>query len=279
MAMMFKLFRASVVPEDGLFRKDLTPGEKTSLLERAISKREKAEYRNTDYQFANIEEVQGHLFGRIIRPDDVELSLKDPQTGDLVDKDVLAFAWTHFVYLGLNTQVFAVLNKIEFFSGKEAGTARILEMLLRAGSPDPSQSIFVEPITSEQEFWDIVTNAQAINAVNMEFVTPNVFGGGENIRDFLRHQREAHNAGKVKVTLSNSESKLRVDRTNLGQEIDYVSRGGGGWWIRFRDATGIWRRRTSRDSVTTATVPNEGDPPESLVGKIGEVITAIRKHL
>lgn len=86
----------------------------------------------------------------------------------------------------------------------------------------------INAISSDIGFWNTVDKYKGkISRVNFVFVTPNILNLKSSLNEGLKEAREANNAQTVQIALSNSGGGLELEKENIKDGVEYVSRGGG----------------------------------------------------
>lgn len=87
--------------------------------------------------------------------------------------------------------------------------------------------IEVEPIFSAKSFWEFAeSNKGEITSLTFEFVTPNMFGGSDEVTNELRNFRDIEKAQKVTVKIQSSDG-LETNTEKVKESVDYVTKGAG----------------------------------------------------
>ena len=88
--------------------------------------------------------------------------------------------------------------------------------------------IQVEYIKQNRDFWEAIDrHAGEISRAEFELVTPNLFGSRGTLSEGMKRLRRRHNAVKVIGGLHNPDGDLKLQRDNLEEVVDYISKGGG----------------------------------------------------
>ncbi len=88
--------------------------------------------------------------------------------------------------------------------------------------------IQVELIKQNRDFWEAIErHPGGISRAEFEFVTPNLFGSRGELSESMKRLRRRHNAVKVTGVLHNPNGELDLQRDNLEEVVDYISKGGG----------------------------------------------------
>lgn len=132
----------------------------------------------------------------------------------------------------------------------------------------------VRAVTNPSDFWDFVSeNRGEITSLTIEFISPNMFGIGDNMDEEFISLKRDEGVTRAKTTIENDDGlKLETDRVR--KSVDYASKGGGS--ISARTKRG--KRFSSKNSVQKVTIKeNENAQKKSTVVLIKDAIAAIFK--
>lgn len=263
----FYLFRVSLIPRSGteLFASNESDQRKDELIRSAIESRSLGVYRNTRYQILNpTRNSYGDLQFRLCRPDSADLAFRDPETGDLVDEQVPAFAWSHGIYSGEGTQVIAIARNTSFFAGKAQNIGLIIQSTLNSFLQNEAYEARVFPLTERTSFWEFVRVADRVTLLKFDLIPPNVFGGERRLRRNLRFLGQIINVKRfVQAFHSDRTEGLRVQEDAFASQVDYVSAGGGKWHAK-GSRNGQPFEAHSETSIRTVSVESDSDDPREL---------------
>ena len=124
-------------------------------------------------------------------------------------------------------------QKIAFQFRRDVGnplhvTTHLASHLNRRYSANLQWIIQVEFIKQNRDFWEAIErHSGEISRAEFEFVTPNLFGSRGELSESMKRLRRRHNAVKVTGVLHNPNGELDLQRDNLEEVVDYISKGGG----------------------------------------------------
>jgi hypothetical protein len=148
-------------------------------------------------------------------------------------------------------QMIAIERNAKAFAYPET-VSHILEYNLNRYLKSKNLAIYIEPIYSKEDFWDIVQKYEnRIKQLDFELIRPNMSNISSKIDDQLKQLENSVDAHKLNLKLQSSrDGNLVIDRDN--QQIDglveYASLGGGN--VSFK-VKGL------RKKVKTAKTPKE----------------------
>ena len=88
---------------------------------------------------------------------------------------------------------------------------------------------YFNPLLDKEKFWKIVQdNYRFINKIYFDLITPNMSNISKSLSEDLKRLGKESNSKKIGVDLdAGYDSQLRLDNPNVGQLVDYASKGGG----------------------------------------------------
>lgn len=139
-------------------------------------------------------------------------------------------------------------------------------------------ALSINPITHEQEFWNIVDqNQDRIEELTFSFNTPNLFELKNSLSTDLKALQGEYSTTKVSLTLENPNGKLIIPKNKLTNEsVDYIARGGGEYAVKIKGR--VRKVLKSKNNIETKTFDDiditinggEQKPLFDLLGKIFE---------
>ena len=118
-------------------------------------------------------------------------------------------------------------------------------------------AVAVNPMTRHEEFWSIARkNKGGIQELDLNFVTPNIWGAKEATEVALKSLQKNNNAQEVEVRLKNADGKLEPESDIIKESVEYISKGGG--TLKLKGPGGkVLYSSDSEESVVTETPEND----------------------
>ncbi len=91
-----------------------------------------------------------------------------------------------------------------------------------------------EEITSPKKFWSLIESAESIETISLTIYSPNLFDGNTPAESAAKEFEEVTNSTENTLTFKNKHGKLKLMKNKLQSFIDYISCGGGNWFIKAR---------------------------------------------
>jgi hypothetical protein len=148
-------------------------------------------------------------------------------------------------------QLIAIEKNSKAFAHPET-VSHIIENNLNRHLKPKNLAIYIEPIYSKEDFWEVVEKYEnRIKQLDFELIRPNMSNISSKIDEQLKALENSVDAHKLNLKLQSSkEANLIIDRENAQIDglVDYASQGGGN--ISFK-VKGL------RKKVKTAKTPTE----------------------
>ena len=184
-------------------------------------------YRQSRYTYAFIGQEGLVLLGRIGRLKSEKID-QGPETGFA---ETSSPRW-HAANFLLNTVNSPDGQKIAFEEIQTVGsplavTKGLIENINSIGA-DAKWEIIVNPITEEQDFWQMVDKYEGkITEMEFSFVAPNLFGGRDKTTKLLKTWNEENRMQTASLSLHNKTGALNPKSENVREGIDLIASGGG----------------------------------------------------
>lgn len=142
------------------------------------------------------------------------------------------------VFINLRQQQFAVeLNsKILVASTIVTTVKNLINSLIK------DYDIFFNTIESKKEFWDLVSDKDAIQEISFDMVVPNFFGATGAANDLVSSAKSSLNADSVELSIKNKKGGLKATLDAIDSYVKYSS-SSGSWKMKIK-AEGESRYRT-----------------------------------
>lgn len=189
---------------------------------------------------------------------------------DLEPKEDIEFPFV-FIVMDLKKQIVLVQKKTSVFQDPET-SKRMLKRIIEDVLELDHFVFTIDEISDKKEFWDIVDNNDGIFSVELNLKSPNLFGSRYDANEFLKKQREIHNATETDVEFKNKHGKLRIPREIFDSFIEYISAGAGSYNLEYLK-DGEKQVKSSSDNIKKVQFEEELDEkdPKKISDKITEI--------
>lgn len=142
------------------------------------------------------------------------------------------------VFINLKQQQFAVeLNtKILVASTIVTTVKNLINSLVK------DYNIFFNTIESKKEFWELVSDKDAIQEISFDMVVPNFFGATGAANDLVSGAKSSLNADSVELSIKNKKGGLKASLDAIDSYVRYSS-ASGSWKLKIK-SEGASRYRT-----------------------------------
>ena len=128
---------------------------------------------------------------------------------------------------------------------------------------DAPYLIAVDPIFEASSFYAFAeANKGDITSLTFDFSTPNMFGGADNLSEYLRNKRRQEGADSVSMKFRSSDG-LNTDTDDVREGVDYATKGAG----RVKARTKKGKKFDSKSRVKTVSLDRPAEP-ESLLRRV-----------
>lgn len=133
------------------------------------------------------------------------------------------------VFINLKQQQFAVeLNtKILIASTIVITVKNLINSLIK------DYSIFFNTIESKKEFWELVSEKDAIQEISFDMVVPNFFGATGAANDLVSGAKSSLNADSVELSIKNKKGGLKASLDAIDSYVRYSS-ASGSWKLKIK---------------------------------------------
>ena len=142
------------------------------------------------------------------------------------------------VFINLKQQQFAVELNTKILAASTIVT--IVKNLLNSLVKD--YSIFINTIENKKEFWELVSDKDAIQEISFDMVVPNFFGATGAASNLVSGAKSSLNADSVELSIKNKKGGLRASLEAIDSYVRYSS-ASGSWKLRIK-AEGESKYRT-----------------------------------
>ncbi len=141
--------------------------------------------------------------------------------------------------------------------GDPQGLLNSLIKAINLSNPDSPYLIEASAIFDSRSFWEFAENNQgAITSLTFEFITPNMFGGIDDISEELKKYRNIEKAQNVTISMC-SQDGLDVTTQRVKASVDYAQKGGGNIKARARKN----KRYNSTKKAKKVTIQKDSEEP------------------
>lgn len=142
------------------------------------------------------------------------------------------------VFINLKQQQFAVeLNT------KLLGASTIVSTIKNLiNSLVKNYNIFFNTIESKKEFWELISDKEAIQEISFDMVVPNFFGASGAANDLVSGAKNSLNADSVELSIKNKKGGLKATLDAIDSYVKYSSFSGS-WKLKIK-SEGEARYRT-----------------------------------
>ncbi|WP_156273534.1 hypothetical protein [Neomoorella glycerini] len=164
------------------------------------------------------------------------LNLKRHTPGE---KDIESIIETNYPYIYIvidkHHQIIMLQKKTTVFRNIDQAKNSFHSFLVGVIGAAPFE-ISINDITSIQQFWKCIKEAEAVFYVRFHLKTPNLWGFSEEASNLLRKVKESINNTSLELKFENENGQLHIekDSLNIGSLADYASGGGGSWDAKIR---------------------------------------------
>lgn len=138
------------------------------------------------------------------------------------------------VFVDTISQKFLIESKTRVFENPET-CKKIIENIMSKTLMLKNAYISLNPITSEEKFWEKVEESKKVISVEFNLNTPNWLTTANAATDLMKEIRKASGADKAKLEFSNSQVGLELDKIGINSFVEYSSEGAGNWKIKYED--------------------------------------------
>lgn len=133
------------------------------------------------------------------------------------------------VFINLKQQQFAVeLNtKILVTSTIVTTVKNLINSLVR------DYNIFINTIENKKEFWELISDKEAIQEISFDMVVPNFFGATGAANDLVSGAKSTLNADSVELSIKNKKGGLKASLEAIDSYVKYSSTSGS-WKLKIK---------------------------------------------
>lgn len=158
------------------------------------------------------------------------------------------------IFIDLKSQKFLVESKTLVFENYET-CGKVLENIINNNLAGKDVKITLSQIMEEEKFWNYFNNDSKVYSIELNFVSPNIFGAEDAADALLKDAQENVGSEKVSLKFSNSEENLKPNKKGFASFIRYISAGGGNWKITVLSDNGRKEKIKSTTKSTKVKVP------------------------
>lgn len=135
------------------------------------------------------------------------------------------------VFINLTQQKFAVeLNTILLTeSALESNIKNLINSLVK------EFSIFINTIQDQKEFWDLVSDDDAVQEIAFDLIVPNIFNATGAANELVSGAKDALNADSVGISFKNKTGGLKATIEAIDSFVKYSS-ATGSWKLKIKQA-------------------------------------------
>lgn len=133
------------------------------------------------------------------------------------------------VFINLKQQQFAVeLNtKILATSTIVTTVKNLINSLVR------DYNIFINTIENKKEFWELISDKEAIQEISFDMVVPNFFGATGAANELVSGAKSSLNADSVELSIKNKKGGLKASLEAIDSYVKYSSTSGS-WKLKIK---------------------------------------------
>lgn len=158
------------------------------------------------------------------------------------------------IFIDLKSQKFLVESKTLVFENY-ATCGTVLENIINNNLSKKDIKITLSQITEEENFWKYFNDESKVYNIELNLITPNIFGAEDAADALLKDAQENIGSEKVSLKFSNSEGNLKPNNVGMGSFIRYISAGGGNWKITVLANNGRKEKISSTTKSTKVKIP------------------------
>lgn len=158
------------------------------------------------------------------------------------------------IFIDLKSQKFLVESKTLVFENY-ATCGTVLENIINNNFAEKDIKITLSQITEEENFWNYFNDESKVYNIELNLVSPNIFGAEDAADALLKDAQENVGSEKVSLKFSNSEGNLKPNKMGMGSFIRYISAGGGNWKITVLSNNGRKEKISSTTKSTKVKIP------------------------
>lgn len=147
------------------------------------------------------------------------------------------------VFINLKQQQFAVELNTKILSASTIVTT--IKNLMNSLVKD--FNIFFNTIESKKEFWELVSDKEAIQEISFDMVVPNFFGATGAAKELVTGAKSSLNADSVELSIKNKKGGLKATLDAIDSYVKYSS-ASGSWKLKIKsDGEARYRTVSSTD--------------------------------
>ena len=211
-------------------------------------------HRNRRYLLYLIKELEASVLicklareRHYIRHDEGE---RDIQTEEEIDYPFL------YIIISFPLQIILIQKKTTVFSNMDTAK-EVLAQIISTAVNFVKYRFNIDEITHKKRIWEMVEASDFIYWIRLNLKSPNLFGARFEANEFLKKQRDLHNASEVGIEFKNDHGRLKITKEIFESFIDYISAGAGKYVVKLRTEGSI-RLMRSRENIKK--VFFKGDP-------------------
>lgn len=236
MSSKFDLFRFSLISrEQGDVFGDRTL-TKEQYLRNLFSKKHQFTHREKQFHYVPepIEHPDGIIIGRVGRIITMDENLP-PEKGF---QETQHKAWKALIII-IDPKAHDDGQKIAFENDVKVGKTNAIMLslvnTLNEQNPEAIYHLEISSISKADTFWEFARkNKGAITNLTFIFITPNMFGGTDEIEKELKRYQKEEKAQEVNVNLK-SDVGIDTNTDRIKSSVEYTTRGGGDIIARTKD--------------------------------------------
>lgn len=188
-----------------------------------------------------------YLVGKVAKLRKAHVGEKVP--GDIIEH--VADDWIPLIMI-VDVESQHVLAQRNWRFGTDSQIARAIEVGLR----DPvlahyNHRVFVEPRTSNEDFWKVVETHHKIYRLELRLISPNILDTNEKAKDALEALKDLYGQDEVALVLENEAGSLKVPKEPVADYIDYIAEGEGRWSVVTEGKSGGKKKHKSESAAHT----------------------------
>ena len=135
------------------------------------------------------------------------------------------------VFINLTQQKFAVELNTSLLaeSALENNIKNLINSLVK------EYSIFINTIQDQKEFWDLVSDEDAVQEISFDLIVPNIFNATGAANDLVSDAKETLNADSVGISFKNKTGGLKATIEAIDSFVKYSS-ATGSWKLKIKQA-------------------------------------------
>lgn len=182
------------------------------------------------------------------------------------------------VIIDTKNQIILIERKKSVFQDAFTPT-KILQEFFKEKVNQGDYAINIYPLVTQKAFWNYIDAAEGIFELTLELNAPNMaLFGNTKTRKLLSKIKNEMNNEKMEITFKNSDGKLKILKSSVGDYVDYLREVGGKYILKYL-RNGVVETKSSEVDIasTEITINKSGKFTEDEIVKIKEKLNLLHE--